>query len=66
MRTPLSTVIHSASLIDTSVMSDDQRRLVALLSTNANALLHRVNAVLDVASFAGGSFTLRHQAFAFL
>ncbi|MET0937343.1 MAG: ATP-binding protein [Luteibacter sp.] len=65
MRTPLSTVIHSASLIDTAVMSDDQRRLVALLSTNANALLHRVNAVLDVASFAGGSFALRHQAFAF-
>ncbi|NID15844.1 ATP-binding protein [Luteibacter yeojuensis] len=65
MRTPLSTVIHSASLIDTSVMNEDQRGLVALLSTNANALLHRVNAVLDVASFAGGSFTLRHQAFAF-
>jgi len=65
MRTPLSTVIHSASLIDTAVMSDDQRRLVALLATNANALLHRVNAVLDVASFAGGSFNLRHQAFGF-
>jgi len=65
MRTPLSTVIHSASLVDTGVMSDDQRRLVGLLSTNANALLHRVNAVLDVASFAGGSFTLRHQTFAF-
>jgi two-component system sensor histidine kinase RpfC len=65
MRTPLSTVIHSASLIDTSVMSEEQRRLVALLSTNANALLHRVNAVLDVASFAGGSFNLRHQTFAF-
>ncbi|MGE7139512.1 ATP-binding response regulator [Luteibacter sp. NPDC031894] len=65
MRTPLGTVIHSASLIDTSVMTDDQRGLVTLLATNANALLHRVNAVLDVASFAGGSFTLRHQAFAF-
>ncbi|MET0256227.1 MAG: ATP-binding protein [Luteibacter sp.] len=65
MRTPLGTVIHSASLIDTSVLSDDQRGLVALLSTNANALLHRVNAVLDVASFAGGSFNLHHQAFAF-
>jgi two-component system sensor histidine kinase RpfC len=65
MRTPLSTVIHSASLIDTSVMSEDQRRLVALLATNANALLHRVNAVLDVASFAGGNFNLRHRAFAF-
>jgi two-component system sensor histidine kinase RpfC len=65
MRTPLSTVIHSASLIDTSAMTEDQRGLVALLSTNANALLHRVNAVLDVASFAGGSFNLRHRAFAF-
>lgn len=65
MRTPLSTVIHSASLIDTTVMSEDQRGLISLLSTNANALLHRVNAVLDVASFAGGSFNLRHQAFAF-
>jgi len=65
MRTPLSTVIHAASLIDTSVMSEDQRGLVALLATNANALLHRVNAVLDVASFAGGSFNLRHQTFAF-
>lgn len=65
MRTPLSTVIHSASLIDTAVMNDDQRRLVALLASNANALLHRVNAVLDVASFAGGRFNLRHQPFAF-
>lgn len=65
MRTPLSTVIHSASLIDTSVMNDDQRRLVALLASNANALLHRVNAVLDVASFAGGRFNLRHQPFSF-
>ncbi|MGN6091120.1 MAG: sensor histidine kinase, partial [Luteibacter jiangsuensis] len=65
MRTPLGTVIHAASLIDTSVMNDDQRGLVALLSSNANALLHRVNAVLDVASFAGGSFTLRHQVFGF-
>ncbi len=65
MRTPLGTVIHAASLIDTAAMADDQRRLVALLSANANALLHRVNAVLDVASFAGGSFTLRHQAFTF-
>jgi two-component system sensor histidine kinase RpfC len=65
MRTPLSTVIHAASLIDTDLMSDDQRRLVALLSTSANALLHRVNAVLDVASFAGGSFNLRQQPFAF-
>jgi len=65
MRTPLGTVIHAASLIDTSVMNDDQRGLVALLSSNASALLHRVNAVLDVASFAGGSFTLRHQVFAF-
>ncbi|QWT18794.1 response regulator [Bacillus sp. NP157] len=65
MRTPLSTVIHSASLIDTAAMNDDQRRLMALLSTSANALLHRVNAVLDVASFAGGSFNLRQQPFAF-
>jgi len=65
MRTPLSTVIHSASLIDTAVMSEDQRRLVALLATNANALLHRVNAVLDVASFAGSNFALRHRTFAF-
>jgi Signal transduction histidine kinase len=65
MRTPLSTVIHAASLVDTAVMNDDQRRLIALLSTSANALLHRVNAVLDVASFAGGSFTLRQHTFAF-
>lgn len=65
MRTPLGTVIHAASLLDTAAMKEDQRRLVALLSSNANALLHRVNAVLDVASFAGGNFTLRHQAFAF-
>ena len=65
MRTPLSTVIHSASLIDTAVMSEDQRRLVALLATNANALLHRVNAVLDVASFTGGNVNLRPRSFAF-
>lgn len=65
MRTPLGTVIHSASLIDTGVMNEDQRRLVTLLESNANALLHRVNAVLDVASFAGGRFSLRHQPFSF-
>lgn len=65
MRTPLSTVIHAASLIDTQVMNDDQRRLMSLLASNANALLHRVNAVLDVASFAGGRFNLRHQPFTF-
>ncbi|UPG86467.1 ATP-binding protein [Luteibacter aegosomatis] len=65
MRTPLGTVIHSASLIDTGVMDEDQRRLVSLLESNANALLHRVNAVLDVASFAGGRFSLRQQPFTF-
>ncbi|WP_165973572.1 ATP-binding protein [Luteibacter rhizovicinus] len=65
MRTPLNTVIHSAALIDTGAMAEDQRRLVALLASNANALLHRVNAVLDVASFNGGRLTLRHQSFTF-
>ncbi|MBB3227694.1 two-component system sensor histidine kinase RpfC [Luteibacter sp. Sphag1AF] len=65
MRTPLNTVIHSAALIDTDAMTEDQRRLVTLLASNANALLHRVNAVLDVASFNGGRLTLRHQSFGF-
>jgi two-component system sensor histidine kinase RpfC len=50
LRTPLNTVINTSALIDTANLPEDQRRLMDLMSSNARALLHRVDDVLDVAA----------------
>ncbi len=66
LRTPLNTVINAAALIDTNQLSGDQSSLVESLTSNANALLHRVNEVLDVGAIDGGRLQLVTEPFRFL
>lgn len=54
LRTPLNTVIHSAALIDTHQLPDEDLALLRAVQANANALLQRVNEVLDVTAIAAG------------
>jgi|GEM_PF-383194 len=63
LRTPLNTVVNASSLIDTRHMSDAQRQLLKSLHSNAQALQHRVNQVLDVAAINGGRLRLETEPF---
>jgi two-component system, sensor histidine kinase RpfC len=62
LRTPLSAIINCAQLIDTDAMRSEQRELMPAVRVNANALRHRVNEVLDVASIDGGMLSLNVKA----
>jgi len=54
LRTPLNTVIHSSALIDTHHLPGEDLALLRAVQVNANALLQRVNEVLDVTAIAAG------------
>lgn len=61
LRTPLNAIINCAQLIDTAAMQSEQQDLMKAVSVNANALRHRVNEVLDVASIDGGRLSLSEK-----
>ncbi|MEI7036840.1 ATP-binding protein [Fulvimonas yonginensis] len=63
LRTPLNTVVHAASLIDTAALSATDRQLMHALRANANALLQRVNDVLDVAAIDAGRLHFSREPF---
>lgn len=63
LRTPLNTVVHAATLIDASNLKPADRRMIDLLNTNANVLLHRVNDVLDLAASEAGSLHVARDPF---
>ncbi|UXI68360.1 ATP-binding response regulator [Tahibacter amnicola] len=58
LRTPLNSIVAGAALIDTRGLDGDQRRLLELVASNANALHHRVTEVLDVAAIDGNRLRL--------
>jgi two-component system sensor histidine kinase RpfC len=63
LRTPLNTVVHAASLIDTAALDASDRQLMHALRANANALLQRVNDVLDVAAIDAGRLHFSREPF---
>lgn len=63
LRTPLNTVINAADLIDPEKLSGEQSALLRSVTTSARALLHRVNAVLDVAALNGRELHLEIEPF---
>jgi two-component system sensor histidine kinase RpfC len=63
LRTPLNTVVHAASLIDTTALEASDRQLMHALRANANALLQRVNDVLDVAAIDAGRLHFSREPF---
>ncbi|KAB7772548.1 ATP-binding response regulator [Xanthomonas maliensis] len=58
LRTPLNAIINCAQLIDAGALRKEQRDLMQMVSANASALRHRVDAVLDVASIDGNRLLL--------
>jgi two-component system sensor histidine kinase RpfC len=63
LRTPLNTVVHAASLIDVAPLDASDRQLMQALRANANALLQRVNDVLDVAAIDAGRLHFSREPF---
>jgi len=63
LRTPLNSLLNSAVLIDPSQLPSEGQALLQTVNYNANALLHRVNDLLDVAAIDGGHITLRTETF---
>lgn len=59
LRTPLNSLINCAVLIDPERLTAEDRGLLQAVTYNSNALLHRVNDVLDIAAIDGGQLRLQ-------
>jgi len=59
LRTPLNSLTNCAVLIDPEHLKTEDRALLHAVTYNANALLHRVNDVLDIAALEGGQMRLQ-------
>jgi len=59
LRTPLNSLTNCAVLIDPEHLKAEDRALLQAVTYNANALLHRVNDVLDIAAIDGGQLRLQ-------
>lgn len=66
LRTPLNSLTNSAILIDVQHLAPDQQVLMQSVTYNANALLHRVNEVIDVAGIERGRMRLHEESFRIL
>lgn len=62
LRTPLNAVINCAQLIDDDDLSPESVTLMRSVATNASALRHRVDEVLDMASIDGDRLQLVSKA----
>ena len=59
LRTPLNAIISGIQLLEVGTVSVAQRHALATVATQAQALRHRIDDVLDVASIDGGRLQLR-------
>ena len=63
LRTPLNSLTNCAVLIDPNRLTAEDQTLLQAVTYNANALLHRVNDVLDIAAIDGGQLRLQLEPF---
>ncbi|SLM24551.1 ATP-binding response regulator [Stenotrophomonas indicatrix] len=59
LRTPLNAIISGIQLLEVDTASAAQRHALATVARQAQALRHRIDDVLDVASIDGGKLQLR-------
>ncbi|ARQ91834.1 MULTISPECIES: ATP-binding response regulator [Stenotrophomonas] len=59
LRTPLNAIISGIQLLEVNTASAAQRHALATVAGQAQALRHRIDDVLDVASIDGGKLKLR-------
>lgn len=62
-RTPLNGILGASALLQKSMRSEKQLRLVAAIETSAKLLLHHVNNVLDVSRMDAGQDDIRIAQF---
>jgi signal transduction histidine kinase len=63
LRTPLNGIIGLTGLLANTELEDDQRKLLSTLEQSAQAMLTRVNDVLDLSKLESGQVTLRSVLF---
>lgn len=64
LRTPLNTICNVTHVLDTAQLSPADKEMMDILTNNANALLSRVNQVIDVAAIDHGKIHLIEEPFA--
>ncbi|WP_370227947.1 ATP-binding protein [Cognatishimia sp.] len=62
-RTPLNGILGASELLQKTVETDRQRRLISAIETSAKLLLHHVNNVLDVSRMDGGQYDIQRAPF---
>jgi signal transduction histidine kinase/CheY-like chemotaxis protein len=65
LRTPLNSIIIACGFINPDDLDGEKRRLLDVVTTNADALSHRISEVLDVAVMDGGRLQLVSEPFRF-
>ncbi len=63
IRTPMNSILGMAELIAETPLDPEQRRYLAVMRGNGNALLELINDILDLAKVESGRLSLEHNAF---
>jgi signal transduction histidine kinase/CheY-like chemotaxis protein len=63
LRTPLHAAICSCDLLQDTVLSEDQRNFVDVMSTSSNMLLKLITKILDFSKIEAGALTLDSKPF---
>ena len=62
IRTPMNSILGMAELIAETPLDPEQRRYLAVMRGNGNALLELINDILDLAKVESGRLSLEHSA----
>jgi PAS domain S-box-containing protein len=63
IRTPLSSILGVAHLLESTELSPQQQKLVRILRSSSDGLLHLINEILDLNSIESGKLSLEEKAF---